>query len=472
MRSTKMAVALSLIMLLLMSMRVFAQEATPETTPEPTLSQPVVTSTYVVQRGDTLFRIAQRLGTTVDTLIALNNITNRDVIVVGQTLVVPSADATSEATPVPTAIVTPESTPAPATVTRAPTVDIAFGKGIEVFLAGQDIATLVEQVQSLDVEWVKLTLNWRDVELVQGTLNLDVYTEAVTAFSNANIKIMLTLTGAPDWARPSATEFALPRFGPPDNPADFGVFAGQIAERYVGRVQAYEIWLEPNLRRTWVASSTTSREDAKLSDVSYVELLKGAYTAIKAVDASALVISAGLAPTGLNDGVNAYSDQVFLTDMLQKGALDYVDAIGVEPDGFGNPPDAVCCDASDGVESHYESSQFYFLETLRAYRQILDKNGGSDKPLWVTRFGWGTAEGNTLLAPDDVFTKYLTYTDSAEQATYTQQAFELGEETGYVGAMFLFNLNGCAVNNGEACFYSLFASDGSVRPVGQALGLP
>jgi hypothetical protein len=48
----------------------------------------------------------------------------------------------------------------------------------------------------------------------------------------------------------------------------------------------------------------------------------------------------------------------------------------------------------------------------------------------------------------------------------------LGEETGYVGAMFLFNLNGCAVNNGEACFYSLFASDGSVRPVGQALGLP
>ena len=54
------------------------------------------TSTYVVQSGDTLGRIAQRFGTTVSELVRLNNLTNPDRIGVGQKLIVP---ATSGAAP-------------------------------------------------------------------------------------------------------------------------------------------------------------------------------------------------------------------------------------------------------------------------------------------------------------------------------------------------------------------------------------
>jgi hypothetical protein len=54
-------------------------------------------TTYVVQPGDTLWRLAQRFGTSVDDLVNLNGIQNRDLIFVDQVLAIPSSQ-----TPVPT----------------------------------------------------------------------------------------------------------------------------------------------------------------------------------------------------------------------------------------------------------------------------------------------------------------------------------------------------------------------------------
>ena len=44
------------------------------------------TDAYIVQRGDTLSGIAERYGTTVARLAAINNIRNTDRIYVGQIL--------------------------------------------------------------------------------------------------------------------------------------------------------------------------------------------------------------------------------------------------------------------------------------------------------------------------------------------------------------------------------------------------
>jgi LysM repeat protein len=53
--------------------------------------QPLDTSTqvYVVQRGDTLFSIAKRYGTTVDALVKINKLASRNYIRTGQQLLVP-----------------------------------------------------------------------------------------------------------------------------------------------------------------------------------------------------------------------------------------------------------------------------------------------------------------------------------------------------------------------------------------------
>ena len=59
------------------------------TTPAPPAPPPGGTTTYVVQRGDTLGAIAARYGTTVNELASLNCLMNPNLIYVGQVLKVP-----------------------------------------------------------------------------------------------------------------------------------------------------------------------------------------------------------------------------------------------------------------------------------------------------------------------------------------------------------------------------------------------
>ena len=66
---------------------------------------------------------------------------------------------------------------------------------------------------------------------------------------------------------------------------------------------------------------------------------------------------------------------------------------------------------------------------------------------------------------------FVSYTSLAEQAEYVPRAFELGQELGYIGPMFLDNLNGCQGLSFrvEVCYNSLIDSDGVPRPVFSAV---
>lgn len=70
---------LSLTLLLLLAVSAIAQEPTPE---------PQV---YVVEPGDTLFQIAERFGSTVEAIVAANDIANPSLINPGQELIIPVA---------------------------------------------------------------------------------------------------------------------------------------------------------------------------------------------------------------------------------------------------------------------------------------------------------------------------------------------------------------------------------------------
>lgn len=80
------------------------QTVTPETSPTDTLaatptSQAII---HVVQAGETLRLIAEKYGVTIQTLVALNDIEDADVIKVGQELVVSvPPDWTPPPTPTP-----------------------------------------------------------------------------------------------------------------------------------------------------------------------------------------------------------------------------------------------------------------------------------------------------------------------------------------------------------------------------------
>jgi LysM repeat protein len=74
-------------------------EVPPTVEPAPTTPPSSGATTYTVQRGDTLYSIARRYGTTVEAIAAANGIANPSRIRVGQTLTIPGG--TGAPAPVP-----------------------------------------------------------------------------------------------------------------------------------------------------------------------------------------------------------------------------------------------------------------------------------------------------------------------------------------------------------------------------------
>ncbi len=428
-------------------------------TPVPA-TPPPASGTYTVQVGDTLFKIAVRFKTTTAVLISLNTLPNPNIVYVGQVLKVP-ADGQVIPSPPPVPVAQPDQPidPVTAPVQNEP-VGYGFDYGIEAFTSGQDLASLTTSLNQLGMHWVKQTINWRDVEPVRGQIDFATLDETVNRFASANLKILFTVTTSPTWARSYILES-----GPSDNLDDYGTFVAALAQRYAGRVQAYEIWNEPNRRSEW--SCTESSDKPTFCKARYSDLLDIAYKAIKGVDSSAVVVSAGLAPTGYNDGVNAIDDRIFLKDLYDAGLANMSDAIGAHPLGWANPPDSACCAAPEGVTTHFDNASFFFRNTLDDYRKIIVESKDSSTPIWVTRFGWGTSEDTNAPDKNNIF---VSYTSLEEQANYISRAFELATELGFIGPMFLSNLNGCqAGGDPESCYYSLISPAGTPRPAYQTL---
>ena len=92
----------------------------------------IIPETYVVQTGDTLWKISQLFETTVEKLVAYNGITNRSVLPVGCEIKIPPADwqipkeqskKPSETTPPTTTTKPPVTTTVPTTSESTPPAD-------------------------------------------------------------------------------------------------------------------------------------------------------------------------------------------------------------------------------------------------------------------------------------------------------------------------------------------------------------
>jgi len=105
-------------------------------------------TTYVVQAGDTLSSIARRFETTVAVLMELNNLTNPNVIYVGQTLLIRA----EEATPTPGSTV-PEATPTQtATAVTTPTIMATPEATVTITVTPVVTATVVWTDPQLPIE--------------------------------------------------------------------------------------------------------------------------------------------------------------------------------------------------------------------------------------------------------------------------------------------------------------------------------
>ena len=247
--------------------------------------------------------------------------------------------------------------------------------------------------------------------------------------------------------------------GPPDNPADLAKFISLMLAQIGPNVSAIEVWNEPNLKREWTGSFTLHRR--RLHEPCSNRLIAPS----AAIRPTIIIISSGLAPSDNTDV--SVNDRDFLRQMYQHGLANYDVRVGVHPFGWGNPPDVRCCNAVDG-QGWDDKQQFFFLDTLADYRQIMLQYGHRNAKLWSTEFGWGTWEGFAGAAPEG----WMTYNTTAKQADYNLKAFQIGQALGFVDNMFLWNLNfanSTTVNNGvEMAAYSLLTVDGSQNVTARA----
>ncbi len=331
--------------------------------------------------------------------------------------------------------------------------------GVQIHLHREDLTTIMAQLRELGVGWVKVQISWKIYQPEPERLDdyrfgeLDKLVE--TAAAN-DINVMLSVAKAPEWSRPTTEQD-----GPPGDPALFQAFMNLLATRYKGQVGAYELWNEPNLQREWFGTP--------LSAAALVGLIQAGASGVRAADSEAILISAAPATTGINDGVTAIDDRVFLGQMIASGVTNYVDAIGAHPYGWANPPSSSAANPDPVSPSHNNHPSFFFADTLRDYRQLLDSAGQTETPIWVTEFGWGSYEGMDASPPPGV--EYMAAVNEQQQAAYTLGAYEMAQDQPGIGPLILWNLNFAPTFGSDfvESSYSLFRPDGSARPVFDSL---
>jgi hypothetical protein len=331
--------------------------------------------------------------------------------------------------------------------------------GAQVHIHGEDIAGMMGQLRELGMGWVKVQVSWKLYESEPGQYTADRFGELdrlVDAAVANEIKVLLNVSKAPEWSRPT-TELD----GPPIDYGRYTEFMAFLAGRYEGRVAAYELWNEPNLQREWNGSP--------LSAADLVHLIGAGAAGVREVDPAALLISGAPATTGVNDGITAVDDRIFIRRMLEAGIGDHVDAVGVHPYGWANPPDSTVANPDPEVPSHNNHPSFFFADTLGDYSTLLEEYG-VDQPLWVTEFGWGSFEGieddeGDPAAPP-AGAEFMAYVSEWEQAEYILGAYELAQRWEHIGPMVLWNLNFAPLlgNEFSESGYSLQRPDGSARP--------
>ncbi len=379
----------------------------------------------------------------------------------GSSTPVPPGTPVPSNTPLPTFTPTPTLTPSPTPNPSFPMQTTHFSFGIDVDLFYKDYDEVLGYVDELGVEWVRQQVWWQDIEGAPGYYIWDELDNVVDAMGRHHRKLLVSIVRSPSWA----TDRGGP--GMPSDPDDLGNFLAAMAERYRGRIQAYEIWNEQN----YAVENDGYVEGAGR----YVELLKVAYTRIKAADPLAMVLFGPLTPTGTNDPSLAVDDITYLREAYEYNAGEvkgYFDVLAAHVAGTLNPPDLLWPDNPSPPDSPgWRDHSTHYFRHVENIRRVMEQYGDGDKQIWLTEFGWASIEGITDWP--ELGYEYAAENTAQEQADYIVAALERGRTLyqPWMGAMFVWNLNFARTNppSDQKAAFGLINAGGQPRPAFEAL---
>jgi hypothetical protein len=299
----------------------------------------------------------------------------------------------------------------------------------------------------LNFTYIKQTFAWRDLEPEQGNWDFTQSDRIVDEVETRGLNLIVRLGQTPEWAASGEYVDSLESHDtPPSDLEAWANYCGTIAERYPGRIAAYQIWNEPNLAREWGERAP----DAE----AYVRLLAACSEAIRAVDSEAILISAGLSPTGVHKEI-AHRDDIYLDALYRAGFQQYIDVIGIHAPGWGLDPGYGPDDAEQNGRGRWAT--FRRVEDLR---KIMLMHDDAARQVAILEFGYTT---------DTVNPDYAWFAVSEEeQARYTIEAYQYAAEhwRPWVGLMNLIYMpNPRWTEADEEWWWSIGTPDGMMRPV-------
>jgi hypothetical protein len=277
------------------------------------------------------------------------------------------------------------------------------------------------------MRWNRWEFRWSAIEPRASRFEWAGSDQVVDANHAAGLKLQGILISTPRWAEARQRDGVIPSglYEAWDSPRNtWGTFVRTIAERYRGRVQAWEVWNEPDYPPGSFGFWFGSKAD-------YYQLLKVAYQSVKAVDPAAQVLVAGLMYWG---------DPAFLEDLLQ---LAQEDPEAGPTRGF-----------FDGIAWHVYSRPTDVFDRVQRSRLLLQKYVGQ-KTIWVN-------EGNLPVWSESRLNDYQTFALSGtleEQAAWVIQWHAYALAAG-ADRVLMYRMH----DSDEPEAWGLARSDGSIRP--------
>jgi hypothetical protein len=280
----------------------------------------------------------------------------------------------------PTPTVIPTATPpiphdlAPDAVTDRAFPSLTYG--IHAFLWWNPAmrALDLDNISLMAFSHVKQRFTWGNMEPLPGEWAWTKADGVIDEIERRGMYVIARLDGPPDWA---VRKPAHPT-DPPVDLAAWGEFCGTLAARYKGRIAGYQVWNEPNLNREWLGYPPNA--------TGYVTLLQTCAQAIRASDPDAVILSAGLAPTG-TQLPDAIPDVDYLRMMYAAGASPWFDVLGLNAPGYKWPPTISPDDAEADPDIGQRWMVFRHVEDMRA---IMVQEGDAHKQVALLEVGWTT----------------------------------------------------------------------------------
>ena len=330
----------------------------------------------------------------------------------------PTTAPTAAATQKPAATAAPAATQS-ASTPPPPVAASGAGGGFE--LGGQVNGGIyhADLMRQAGMTWVKFQQKWSpgmDPSVVAGYISA----------GHANgFKVLLSIPGT---LYPSSIDFN-----------GYVNFLGGVAA--LGP-DAIEVWNEMNLNREWPTG--------QIDPASYVNnMLAPSFNAIKSANPNVMVIIGALAPTGVDDGTNVWSDQRYVQGLAAAGAAQYADCLGIHHNAGATSPSAT---TGHPAGTHYS---WYFKPTIDVYYGGI----GGALPLCFTEYGYVSPEGFGGPLPSTF--SWGQDNTVAEQAQWLAEGVQIAKGLGYVRLMVIWNVDFTNYGDDPQAGYAIVRPDGS-----------